>query len=104
MNQALLAALLTAGGAIGLAIVNHFLTSGRDKFDVATQIREELRKDNATLRQEIKDVQKELSLFKDKCYALLEKQGKLEIANSDLTADVIRLKQVLKDNHITGFV
>ncbi len=103
MNQALLAALLTAGGAIALAIVNHFLTSGRAKFDVATQIREELRKDNALLRIEIKDVQKELAVFKDKCYSLLESQGKLEVANADLKADVIRLTQILKDNHINGF-
>lgn len=104
MNQALLATLLTGAGTIILAIVNHLLTRGRTKFDVATQIRDELRKDNLALREEIRAVEKELSDSKNKCYTLLEDNGKLEVQNADLRAEIIRLRQVLKDHSILGFM
>lgn len=102
-GQALLAAVLTALGGVVLAITNYFLNRGKSQLDFAAQIREELRKDNATLRDELRTVQKELSDFKGKCYSLLESQGKLEIANSELKAEVVRLKQILKDNNIVGY-
>lgn len=104
MNQPLLASILTAGGAILLAVVNHLLTRGRNKIDVATQIREELRKDNASLREQMREAQKEITDCKNKMYALLENQGKLEVANADLKAEVLRLTTILKNHNLTEFL
>lgn len=72
MNDTVAALLYTAVGAVVVKVAEGFILPKRDKFDLAAQIRDELRDEIADTKQEVKDLRYELDQWKLKYYTLLE--------------------------------
>lgn len=79
MDTAWIALIGTLLGGAGLKIIESFLSRGQKKVDTATAMREELRKesdslksDAAKLREEIRQVEKDLDAWKEKYFLLLQ--------------------------------
>lgn len=72
MDTAWIALIGTVFGGAGLKLAEGVLAKGASKQDVATSMREELRKDQSTLKDELRTAEKELDNWKMKYYALLE--------------------------------
>lgn len=70
--SSVIAALGSVGGVIGLEVTRRWLSRSKEKSDVATTIRAELRTEIAGLKKEIDDLEEELTKWKDKYYALRE--------------------------------
>lgn len=79
MDTAWIALIGTLMGGAGLKAVEGFLGKGQKRVDNATAMREELRReseslkdDAAELRAEIRQVEKDLDLWKEKYFLLLQ--------------------------------
>jgi len=72
MDTAWIALIGTVFGGAGLKVIEGFLTRGQGKSDAATAMREELRKESTTLREEIRVVEKDLDAWKEKYFLLLQ--------------------------------
>lgn len=72
MDTAWIALIGTVFGGAGLKLMESFLTRGSKKSDTATQMREELRKESFTLREELRAVEKELDIWKVKYFELFQ--------------------------------
>jgi septal ring factor EnvC (AmiA/AmiB activator) len=70
--SSVIAALGSIGGVIGLEVTRRWLSRSKEKSDVATTIRAELRTEIAGLKKEIDDLEEELTRWKDKYYTLRE--------------------------------
>lgn len=85
MDAALLALIGTIFATIGLEGVKHIFSRGQKKVDAATEMRQELRKEGeslkeeaAKLREEIRNVEKELDAWKEKYFLLLQEYLELK--------------------------
>jgi len=85
IDTAWIALIGTVFGGAGLKIVEKVLSNGQGKIDAATQLRDELRKESSALREEIKQVEKELDQWKEKYFILLQEflEIKSHIAHID---------------------
>jgi uncharacterized protein YlxW (UPF0749 family) len=72
MDPAWIALISTFVGGIGLRIAEKFLARGQVKQDAATALREELRKESTSLREEMRIVEKELDQWKEKYFTLMQ--------------------------------
>lgn len=72
IDTAWIALIGTVFGGAGLKLIENFLSRGQGKIDAATQLRDELRKESTALREEIKQVEKELDQWKEKYFILLQ--------------------------------
>lgn len=79
---AVIAALGSLGSTVGLEIIRRWLTRSKEKSDVATTIRAELRTEIAGLKKEIDDLEREVDSWKKKYWDLreeyLDKREQLE--------------------------
>lgn len=98
----------TIFGGVGLKVIEAYLNRGKEKVDLASQIRDELREDIERYKNEVSEYKREvkeltLSLedWKKKYYDLLEGHGKLKDANYDQQMQLNKLKEVLRKNNIT---
>lgn len=83
-NQAFWALLGTLFGGTVLAVVNKLLSRNKEKFDLASAIRNEIRKDNVDYRKEIDELNRRIESWQKKYYELemeLAKMKKILIQN-----------------------
>lgn len=80
MDTAWIALIGTVFGGAGLKLMESFLARGSKKVDTATAMREELRKESAALKEELRVVEKELDQWKEKYFTLMAEY--LEIKSS----------------------
>jgi GrpB-like predicted nucleotidyltransferase (UPF0157 family) len=80
MDTAWIALIGTLFGGVVLKIVESVLARGSKKSDTATAMRDELRKESTSLREELRAVEKELDAWKEKYFLLL--QDYLEIKSA----------------------
>lgn len=72
MDTAWIALIGTVFGGAGLKVLENILSRGQSKDDLATSLRQELRKDSTDLRVELKGLEKELDKWKERYYLLLQ--------------------------------
>jgi hypothetical protein len=87
-------------GGAGFKIIEHWLTAASRRDKTALEIREELREDVLSLRQELKEVETDLDNWRSKYYDLLEKfievKTNLEVALKQIQEEH---EQQLKETH-----
>lgn len=71
MSEAIIALLAAVFGGAGLKAIEALLSRSKERADVATQIRDELRVDVATLRADLKALSEALDEWKARYYRLL---------------------------------
>lgn len=71
MDTAWIALIGTLFGGVVLKITESTLSKGNQKIDAATSMREELRKDQKELRDQLRVVDHELDMWKEKYFVLL---------------------------------
>ena len=98
----------TIFGGVGLKFIEAWLNKGKEKIDLASQIRDELREDIERYKNEVSEYKKEvkeltLSLedWKKKYYDLVDSHGKMKDINYDQQLQLNKLKEVLRKNNIT---
>jgi len=72
MDTAWIALIGTVFGGAGLKMIESVLSRGQSKSDAATAMREELRKESTSLREEMRVVEKDLDAWKEKYFLLLQ--------------------------------
>lgn len=98
----------TVFGGVGLKLIESWLNRGKEKVDLATQIRDELREDIERYKEEVAEFKKEVKEltmsvedWKKKYYDLLDSHGKMKDDNYDLQKQLNSLKELLRKNNIT---
>lgn len=71
INEAYLSLAGTIFGGVGLKIVESFLSKKKRREDVATNLRDELRTENQSLRDELHRMEASVDEWRDKYYALI---------------------------------
>ena len=105
MNSAIIALIGTIFGGAGLKVIEALLNRSKNKMDerkseadIATGMREELRKEVASLKDELRRVEGELDTWRQKYYDLLEQF--IQVKNS-LDASLVQIRaetKALRDN------
>lgn len=72
MDTAWIALIGTVFGGAGLKIAESFLSKGAKKEDTATELRKELRSESQALKEELREAEKQLDLWKEKYFTLLQ--------------------------------
>lgn len=72
IDTAWIALIGTVIGGAGLKVIESILSRGSEKTDLATDLRTELRAEVTTLKEEIRQVEKDLDLWKEKYFLLLQ--------------------------------
>lgn len=80
MDTAWIALIGTLLGGAGLKIIESILARGSKKADTATAMRDELRKESVSLREELRVVEKELDAWKEKYFLLLQEYLEIKSA------------------------
>lgn len=73
INEAYLSLAGTIFGGVGLKIVESFVSKKKRREDVATNLRNELRTENQSLRDELHRMESSVDEWRDKYYALISK-------------------------------
>ena len=79
IDPATIALIGTVFGGIGVQFTGHLLGKRKVKDDLATQLRGELKSEIATLRQELREVEKEVDVWREKYYTLLDQFVKVKV-------------------------
>lgn len=79
-EQTIIALLAALFGGGGLKFIEHMLNRNKERTDLATQLREELRVEVNNLKEEVKDIDGSLESWKKKYYKLLTHYHKMRIA------------------------
>ncbi|WDS61324.1 membrane protein [Satellite phage MiniFlayer] len=84
IDPATIALIGTLFGGVGLQFTGHLLGRRKSRDDLATQLRGELKGEIATLRQELRQVENEVDVWREKYYTLLDQfiKVKLELERS----------------------
>lgn len=72
MDAAWIALIGTLMGGAGLKFIEKFLARGTEKQDFATKMRDELRTDLNTTKEEVRQLEKEIDQWKEKYFLLLQ--------------------------------
>lgn len=97
-------------GGVGLKLAEHWLGRNKVKIDDATQIRDELRKEIAALRDENRLQEQDLVKWREEYFALRERLFRLETAltlalskiKDEAAAAEIKAKAGLIESPLTG--
>jgi FtsZ-binding cell division protein ZapB len=76
INEAYLTLAGTIFGGLGLKIGEKILGRGKDKNDIATKLRTELRTDNSELRAEVNKLEDAMDEWRNKYYALVAQMAR----------------------------
>lgn len=68
----------TIFGGAGLELIKRWLGKAKEEDDTATALRKELRDELRALRQEMNDVEKQVTEWKDRYYEVMEKKMRVE--------------------------
>jgi hypothetical protein len=107
MDPAIIAILSALFGGAGLKIVEKLLDKGKSNFDMATQLRSELRSDIDGLRDRLQVVEDEAERWRTKYYDLYEAFMALKIKliergyEEEVSEIEERFKQFIDDEKIT---
>lgn len=96
-NPAFLPLLGVLFGGVGLAIVNKWLGRNKEKFDLGTLIRDEIRKDNLSYRNEIDELTRRVESWQIKYYEM-DQAHKKKI--NELQDEMERMRRILIKNGI----
>lgn len=80
MDTAWIALIGTLFGGVVLKVAESILARGSKRADTATQMREELRKESSSLKEELRVVEKELDAWKEKYFLLLQEYLEIKSA------------------------
>lgn len=80
LDPAWIALIATVCGGVGLKVAEHWLGRNKVRVDDATQIRDELRLEIASLREENKALEAELTKWREEYFTVREKQVQLQTA------------------------
>lgn len=80
----------TVFGGVGLKVVEHWLGRNKIKVDDAQQIRNELRLEITSQREEIRELEAEVKNWRDQYYEVLQKYM---IQNTELTLALHKIKE-----------
>ena len=86
MDSQYIALIGSVFGGVGLEVTRRILNRSHSKQDWAAELRKEMREDNAVLRVENDALEKEVVIWKDKYYALIDKY--LELKHRQIEADI----------------
>lgn len=78
LDPAWIALIATICGGVGLKVVEHWLGRNKVKVDDAARIRDELRIEITSQKEEIKTLEAEANTWRERYYALLEKHMTLQ--------------------------
>lgn len=96
LDPAWIALIGTLCGGLGLKLLEHWLGKSKAKFDESTKLRDELRTQMETLRQEQKDTEAELEKYKRDYYDLRDKYAEVsalyKVAVDQLKAELEKNK------------
>jgi hypothetical protein len=97
MTDPVIALVAAIFGGAGLKLLENIFSRSQAKSDLATQLREELRRDVAALREEIDDIDESLDSWKQKYYNLLGGFNELAMhaSNNGLGETVGKIKKSL---------
>lgn len=79
MDPAVLTLIGTLCGGIGLKVTEHFFSRNKSRFDDASRIRDELRMEITSQREEIERLETERDKYRDSYYDLREQFSKVQI-------------------------
>jgi uncharacterized protein YlxW (UPF0749 family) len=79
----------TLFSGVVLAVVNKYLSRGRDQADIATELRGELRTENVSLKEEVRILQAEIAVLQESVDELRKELLKLQLINNDLSLKLI---------------
>lgn len=91
MDVAWIALIGTVFGGVGLKVVDHYLSKNKVKIDDAARIRDELRIEITSLRDEVNKLEAERDKWRADYYDLRDKIA-------DLQAQVTLLRQIKNNN------
>lgn len=77
LDPAVIALIATVFGGVGLKVVEHWLGKPRSKVDDATRIRDELRIEITSLKEEIKELEDERDRYRNEYYDLRDKYSNI---------------------------
>lgn len=86
-------------GGIGLKLLEAWLGRGKEKSDLATQIRDELRKDMLTLRTHFDNCEIEKDKWQDKYWLTVEENAQLKAAQAMINWKMGKLENLVEDVH-----
>src|SRR5690349_14163782 len=86
-------------GGLGLKMVEAWLGRGKQKSDLATQIRDELRKDMLTLRTHFDNCEVEKDKWQDKYWLTVEENAQLKAAQAMINWKMGKLECLVEDVH-----
>lgn len=67
----------TLFGGVGLKVIEYWLNRGKEKVDLAAEIRDELREDLVRYKAEAESYKKESDTWRQKYYDLLDKKNNI---------------------------
>lgn len=100
-SQAWIALLGTIFGGAGFKIIEHWLSRNQRTDDTATKLRDELREEVKSLREELRKVEADLDTWRGKYYELMEQflavRADLETALRTIKTSAAEAEETLKD-------
>ena len=101
LDPAWIALIATVCGGVGLKVIEHWLGRNKVKVDDAARIRDELRIEITSQKEEIKLLETEANSWRERYYALLEKHMNLQ---TELAWAIrgIKMEQVPETTPLTG--
>lgn len=78
MDTAWIALIGTLFGGVALKVMERVMSRGTEKIDLATKMRDELRKDLSSAKEDIRGLEKDIDLWKEKYFVLLQEHLELK--------------------------
>lgn len=91
MSSVVIAMIAALFGGAGLKIIEHFLSRGKTKIDIARELRTELRDEVLVLRDEVKELDKRVDKWKHKYF---DCQNRMADMYSELRECDVKMKHM----------
>lgn len=98
VDPTIVALIGTVMGGVGLKVAEHWLGKGKVKVDDAARLRDELRMEITTQREEIRQLEAEVEKWRKEYYDLFQKYMSLE---TDLKLALHNIKQEVLEAQVT---
>lgn len=79
MSEALIALMAALFGGAGLKIIEKVLGRNKERVDIATQLRDELRTEIGALKEELRHIDENLDQWKRRYYSLLQHYNDIRV-------------------------
>lgn len=100
MSEPVLALIAALFGGAGLKVIEHLISRSSRKEDLAQQLRDELRQEVKTLRNQLDDIEQRLDRWKKKYYTLLVSFNELMAVamNEGLVEEVNKIRRRMNES------